>query len=428
MSSAHHITDLPLAELNPSQSNARTHSKRQIRQIADSIEVFGFNNPILIDANGTIIAGNGRYEAAKLLGLDIVPTVQLSHLTPAQVRAYIITDNRLAELAGWDREILAIELQNLEIDADFDVTITGFDIEDIKVLLDETGIGEGEPDDDPPPPNNAAAVTGIGDLWDMGNHRLLCGDATAADDVGRVLAGGHAGMCFCDPPYNVEYVGSPNRGRQTRRSIANDDLGAEFPQFLQAACINILNVTEGAIYVCMSSSEIHTLRKAFEEAGGHWSTFLIWAKNTFTLGRSDYQRQFEPILYGWREGSAHYWCGDRDQGDVWFIDKPTRNDHHSTQKPLELVKRAIRNSSKSGDVVLDPFGGSGSTLMACEATRRRARLVELDPLNVDVTIRRWQSYTGRDAVHCELGTTFTELAAKRAAPKPKEKGDVNKEH
>jgi DNA modification methylase len=217
-------------------------------------------------------------------------------------------------------------------------------------------------------------------------------------DVERVLGGQLADMCFTDSPYNVDYSNSPKdklRGKQ--RPILNDNLGSGFEAFLNGCCANVLSVTRGAVYWCMSSSELHTLQRAFAAAGGHWSTFIVWAKHTFTLGRADYQRQYEPILYGWKEGSDHYWCGARDQGDVWFFDKPVRNDLHPTMKPVALVERAIRNSSKTRDIVLDPFGGSGSTLIACEKTGRQARLIELDPKYCDVIVERWQRLTGRRA-------------------------------
>ena len=231
-------------------------------------------------------------------------------------------------------------------------------------------------------------------------------------DVERALDGGLADLCFTDPPYNVDYGNSAkDRMRGKQRRIRNDNLGAGFERFLGEACANILTVTKGAVYVCMSSSELATLQRAFREAGGHWSTFVIWAKNTFTLGRSDYQRQYEPILYGWKEGTDHYWCGARDQGDVWFVDKPARNDLHPTMKPVTLVERAIRNSSKSRDVVLDPFAGSGSTLIAAEKTGRTARLVELDPGYCDVVVRRWQGWTGQAATLDGDGRTFDAIAA-----------------
>jgi DNA modification methylase len=224
----------------------------------------------------------------------------------------------------------------------------------------------------------------------MGPHRLLCGDATKAEDVARLMDGQLADMAWTDPPYNVDYTGAAGR-------IANDALGEQFGAFLEAACRNLLEVTKGAAYVCMSSSELHTLQQAFLAAGGHWSTFIVWAKSGFTLGRSDYQRQYEPILYGWRDVTDRYWCGARDQGDVWWFDKPSRNALHPTMKPVALVERAIRNSSKSRDIVLDLFAGGGSTLIACEKAGRKARLMELDPRYCDVIVRRWERFTGQEA-------------------------------
>ena len=220
-------------------------------------------------------------------------------------------------------------------------------------------------------------------------------------------------MAFTDPPYNVNYGNHGGASQTNKRSIANDNLGSEFEPFLEKVCRNLLEFTDGAIYICMSSSELHTLEKAFRDAGGHWSTFVIWAKNTFTMGRSDYQRQYEPILYGWKEGTDHFWCGARDQGDVWFIKKPHVNDLHPTMKPVELVERAIHNSSKGRDTVLDPFGGSGTTLIACEKAGRQARLIELDAKYCDVIVRRWQEFAGKHAVLEADGRKFAELGCER---------------
>jgi DNA modification methylase len=226
------------------------------------------------------------------------------------------------------------------------------------------------------------------------------------------MDGGLADMVFTDPPYNVDYGNTAKDkirvkgGKKAGRTIMNDNLGEGFEQFLYDACVNFLLVCKGAVYVCMSSSELDTLQLAFRKAGGKWSTFVIWAKNTFTLGRSDYQRQYEPILYGWKEGAEHFWCGARDQGDVWFFNKPQKNDLHPTMKPVELVERAVRNSSKTRDIILDPFGGSGSTLIACEKSGRQARLIELDPRYVDVIVKRWQDFTGKTATR-EDGTPFS---------------------
>ena len=272
----------------------------------------------------------------------------------------------------------------------------------------EAGDEAEDADEAPEPP--ADPVSRPGDLWICGEHRVLCGDATVLAMSRQSLGGELADMCFTDPPYNVNYANSAKDKRKGKsRPILNDALGEEFGTLLYDACVNILTVTKGAVYICMSSSELDTLQKAFRSAGGHWSTFVIWAKNTFTLGRSDYQRQYEPILYGWKDGADHYWCGARDQGDVWFIDKPAKNDLHPTMKPIELVERAIRNSSKSRDIVLDPFGGSGTTMIAAERAGRRARLVELDPKYVDVIVQRWQTVTGGSATHATTGQKFAEL-------------------
>jgi DNA modification methylase len=386
-----------------------------VAEIAASIAEFGWANPILAGADGIIIAGHARLLAARKLGMTEVPVIVLDHLSETQRRALVIADNRLALNAGWDEEMLRVELEALRED-DFNLELLGFADDEIEALLadpDETVAGN--TDDDAVPEAPETAVTVPGDVWILGNHRLLCGDATQLEAVEKVLAGGLADIVFTDPPYNVNYGATMKdklRGKGHRK-IANDNLGAEFAQFLRDACTNILAVTKGAIYICMSSSELHTLQQVFREAGGHWSTFVIWAKNTFTMGRSDYQRQYEPILYGWKEGTDHYWCGARDQGDVWFVKKPVVNDLHPTMKPVELVERAVRNSSKSRDTVLDPFGGSGSTLIACEKTGRQARLIELEPKYCDVMVRRFQEFSGKEAALDGDGRKFAEVAAER---------------
>jgi DNA modification methylase len=244
------------------------------------------------------------------------------------------------------------------------------------------------------------------------NHRLLCADATRVDGYRQLLDNELADMVVTDPPYNVNYQTTGSNA--THRPIANDNLGNDFSAFLLLVCRHILISTTGAVYICMSSSQLHTLHCCFVEAGGHWSTFIIWGKNTFTLGRSDYQRQYEPILYGWPASARHYWCGARDQGDLWLIDKPHVNDLHPTMKPVGLAERAILNSSRRGNTVLDPFGGSGTTLIAAEKTGRKARLMEIDPLYCDTIIGRWQQYTGKQALHARTGQTFDELCAQRS--------------
>ena len=236
----------------------------------------------------------------------------------------------------------------------------------------------------------------------MGEHRLACGDSTDREAVQRLIGQSKAAMTFTDPPYNVNYGETmKDKLRKNSNKIINDNLGDAFEPFLEKACKNMLEFTDGAVYICMSSSELHTLQKAFIAAGGHWSTFVIWAKNTFTMGRSDYQRQYEPILYGWREGVSHYWCRDRDQGDVWQVDKPSSSPLHPTMKPLALIERAIQNSSQAGDKVLDTFLGSGSTLIACERTGRICYGMELEPLYVDIARMRWEAFSGERAKKVE---------------------------
>jgi DNA modification methylase len=408
------MTDLqvqqwPVEKLIPYARNARTHSEEQVAQVAASITEFGWTNPILVGGDGVIIAGHARLLAARKLRLREVPVIVLDHLSETQRRALVLADNRLALSAGWDEEMLRVELESLKEES-FDLDIVGFTAEELEAILagpEETR--DGLTDEDAVPDEQEAVVSAAGDMWVMGEHRLLCGDSTQMEAVEKVLAGGLADMVFTDPPYSVSYTGKTAR----KLTIQNDDLGAGFEQFLRDACVNIMAVTKGAIYICMSSSEIHTLQRVFREAGGHWSTFIVWAKNAFTMGRSDYQRQYEPILYGWREGTDHFWCGARDQGDVWFIKKPHVNDLHPTMKPVELVERAIRNSSKGRDTILDPFGGSGTTLIACERANRQARLIELDPRYCDVAVTRWQRWSGLTATLAGDGRTFEKIAAAR---------------
>ena len=397
----------PLDRLIPHARNARTHSETQIAQIAGSIAEFGFLNPVLVGDDGVLVAGHGRILAARKLGLHEAPVIVLAHLTPTQRRALMIADNQIALNAGWNEEMLSAELASLKEEA-FDLELLGFDDADLDRLL-ATPLEEVQSADGAPEPPTEP-ISRLGDIWICGQHRVLCGDATVLSDVEKLLAGELADMAFTDPPYNVNYANSAkDKLRGKDRPILNDALGGDFGAFLYDACVNLLTVTKGAVYVCMSSSELDALQKAFRAAGGKWSTFVIWAKNTFTLGRADYQRQYEPILYGWKDGADHYWCGARDQGDVWFFDKPAKNDLHPTMKPIALVERAIRNSSKSRDIVLDLFGGSGTTMIAAERTERRARLVELDPKYVDVIVQRWQEATGGSALHATTGQPFNSV-------------------
>ncbi|WP_137179199.1 site-specific DNA-methyltransferase [Roseomonas sp. AR75] len=404
------VSALPVASLVPYAENARTHSPSQVTQIAASIAEFGFVNPVLVDAAGVLVAGHGRVMAAKRLGMAAVPAIRLAHLTEAQARALRLADNQIALNSGWDEALLAAEIARIRDEAIVDLDVLGFSGMELDRLLAAADAGlDDDADDAPAPP--VVPVTRTGDLWRCGEHRLLCGDATKLVDVQRALGDRSlADMGWTDPPYNVAYEG----GTAARMTIANDALGSGFLDFLRPALANLLSVTKGACYVCMSSSEWPTLHRAWQEAGGKWSSTIIWAKNTFALGRADYHQQFEAMLYGWKAGAQHYWCGARDQGNVWHFDKPARNDLHPTMKPVALVERAIRNSSKQRDTVLDPFGGSGTTMIAAERTGRRAALLEIDPAYADVIVRRWQETTGEAAVLEGDERVFADIASCRA--------------
>lgn len=396
--------------LIPYVNNAKQHSDAQVAQIAASIREFGWGAPILVDGKNNVIAGHGRLLAARKLAMTEVPVVSLAHLTDIQRKALILADNKIGENASWDEELLGLELTELQ-DAGFDLGLTGFTADEWDKLIAGDPSNSGLTDEDQVPEVVETAISKSGDIWVLGEHKLLCGDATKAEDYKALLGDELADMTVTDPPYNVNYANTAkDKMRGTNRPILNDNMGADFAAFLQSACQNILDVTKGAVYIAMSSSELDTLQAAFRAAGGKWSTFVIWAKNTFTMGRADYQRQYEPILYGWKDGAQHYWCGARDQGDVWQIKKPHKNDLHPTMKPVELMERAVRNSSKTRDIVLDPFGGSGTTLIACEKSGRRARLIELDPRYVDVIVKRWQDFSGKQATRQGDGVAFNALA------------------
>ncbi|CAK0765644.1 site-specific DNA-methyltransferase (adenine-specific) [Gammaproteobacteria bacterium] len=409
---ANKIEQWPTAKLIPYIRNPRAHSETQIAQIAASMVEFGFSSPILAGSDGVIVCGHGRLAAAQKLGLATVPVVVLDHLTPTQRRALVIADNRLAENASWDEEMLQVELAALR-DEHFNLELVGFDADELAELIDgvETTT-EGLTEEDSAPESPTIPVSQLGDVWLLGKHRVLCGDATQSASYDKLLGTGQVSMIWQDPPYGVNYANSAkDKMRGTHRPILNDNLGEDFGRFLTEALTPALARCDGAIYIAMSSSALDILQTAFREAGGHWSTFIIWAKSSFTMGRADYQRQYEPILYGWREGSTRHWCGDRDQGDVWQIKKPHKNELHPTQKPVELIERAVRNSSRPGDTVLDCFGGSGTTLIAAEKSGRQARLMELDPKYCDVIVRRGQEFTGLTSTRESDGVAFDEAAA-----------------
>jgi DNA modification methylase len=424
---------LELLERNP-----RTHSDEQIAEIAASMREFGFLWPIIVNGETRqIVAGNGRYLAAVRLGLPLVPVIEEQHLTPVQRRAFIIADNKIALNAGWSSEILAGEFPALEA-AGFDLGLTGFNDDEIEHILASVALDDGAPDEPPLPPVPADPVTRRGDLWLLGQHRVLCGDATSLADLQRALEGAPADAVWTDPPYNVAYEGSAG-------TIQNDALSEEeFADFLGRAFGALIGVMRpgASVYVAHADTSGFTFRRCFIEAGFKLASCLIWRKNALVLSRGDYHWQHEPILYGWKPGAAHRWFGARDKttilefnaefnappfrqvgdnewqivlgettlivrgrdltvqpvrGTVFLEDKPTSSSEHPTMKPVPLVRRMLANSARRGDRVFDPFGGSGSTLIACESLGLRGHLVELDERFVDVIVARWENLTGGKA-------------------------------
>jgi DNA modification methylase len=401
----------PISRPKPNLHNSRIHPPEQIEQLAASLKQFGQRRPILVDENEVILTGHGLLLAAQHLGLDQVLVLIADDLTEEQKRAYLIADNQLAQNSQWDSDKLRIELGALEKQL-FDVKVVGFSPEELDRIFADSAPERLPIDEDDFPAAPTRPITAVGDVWVMANHRLVCGDSTRSETFAKLMESAVADMTFADLPYGVGYK-QPGRNRAGLKEIANDDLGTEFEEFLYKACVQILKVTDGAVYLCMSSSQLHTLHKAFLDAGGYWSTFIIWSKEHFTLGRSDYQRKYEPILYGWGSGRQHYWCGSRNQPDVWDIPKPRKSKLHPTMKPVALVERAIRNSCRRGGVVLDPFAGAGATLIACEKAARKARLIELEPRFVDVIVQRWEAYTGREATLEATGQSFTQIKKER---------------
>jgi DNA modification methylase len=409
----HEIELWEIGRLTTNPKNARKHSAEQIKELAASMSAFGFMWAVVAGSDGVVLAGNARLLAARELGLSTVPVIVADHLSESEKQAFAIADNQIALHASWDNEILKVRLELLRQEG-MDLKLVGFSEEDFSALVDELEANNRLEDEDAAPELPDVAVTEGGDLWELGNHLLFCGDATTDVGYQRLLDGEAADMVFCDPPYNVDYRAplAPD-GSVRHAPITNDDLGGAFAGLMAGACKKMLDHTRGALYICMSSSELHTLYRVFTEAGGHWSTFIIWGKQTFTMGRSDYHRQFEPILYGWPQGKPHYWCGARDEADLWLIDRVHSNDLHPTMKPVKLVERAVVNSSKRDGIVLDPFGGSGTTVIACEAKGRHSRVIEIERRYCDVIVKRWQDFTGRAAIHRSSGKTFAELAKQR---------------
>ena len=382
---------VPLSKLVPYVNNARTHSPEQLTKLRSSLREFGFINPVIIDREFNVIAGHGRIVAAKGEGITEVPCVFVDYLTEAQKKAYILADNRMALDAGWDEELLRIEIESLQ-GADFDVSLTGFGEDELADLFAGEG-DKGVKDDgfDLSAALEKAAFVERGDIWTVGRHRLMCGDATSAEDVAALMDGKKANLIVTDPPYGVSFKSSGGL------TIQNDSMkGDEFYNFLYNSFLQMAAHLEngGAAYVFHADTEGLNFRKAFVDAGFHLAGVCIWVKNSLVLGRSDYQWQHEPILYGFLKNGRHPWYSDRKQTTIWNYDKPKRNKNHPTSKPLDLLGYPICNSSQENAIVLDTFGGSGSTMMACEQTNRICCMMELDEKYASVILRRYAEDTG----------------------------------
>jgi DNA modification methylase len=389
------IEQIQLATLIPYINNSRTHSDEQVAQIAASIKEFGFNNPILVDKDSGIIAGHGRLQAARKLGLTEVPCVRLEHLTETQRKAYIIADNRLALNAGWDNELLTIELNELLADG-FALEILGFDSEELKTLLDPLEPTEGLVDEDQVPEVPEEPKTKPGDIYQLGRHRLMCGDSTSIDAVEKLMDGQLADIFITDPPYNVAYEGKTKEAL----TIKNDSMGDDqFRQFLRDAftAADMVMKPGSVFYIWHADSEGYNFRGACKDSGWTIRQCLIWQKDTMVMGRQDYHWKHEPCLYGWKDGAAHLWATDRKQTTLIQCKRPKRNDIHPTMKPVELMEYQMLNNTKGQDIVLDLFGGSGSTMIAAEKQGRISRLMELDPKYCDVIVKRWEDFTGKKA-------------------------------
>jgi DNA modification methylase len=431
----------------PYEKNPRKNDSA-VEVVSKSIKEFGFQQPIVVDGSGVVIVGHTRLKAALGLGLETVPVLVADNLTPSQVQAYRIMDNKSSESADWDLGSLVDEL--LELDAaNYDLDFTGFSELELEKMI--VGDDDENAEGDMPEPL-AAPASVVGDVWVMGDHRLACGDSTDVAVVDRLMAGSLADLIFTDPPWNVNYGGSDHPSWKTQdRTIMNDHMNdGDWAEFVSGFCAALLIASkEGAgIYCVMSAQEWPVIDFHLRQAGFHWSSTIIWAKDRLVLSRKDYHTQYEPIWFGQNgdgeklrpvedfelaQGGDYYekyepifygWNGggprirplaDRKQSDLWEVDRPSVSELHPTTKPTDLIDRALVNSSRKGDVVLDLFGGSGSTLIACENRGRAARLMELDPRYADVIVQRWQNHTGLDAVLEDDGRTFEELRAERVA-------------
>lgn len=384
-------TEMQLVDIHkliPYVNNARTHNVQQINKLRSSLREFGFINPVIIDRDFNVIAGHGRIMAAKEEGINEVPCVFVDYLTEAQKKAYILADNRMAMDAGWDEELLKVEIEALRAE-DFDLSLTGFDESELAGFFD-TADDAKDDDFDVDAELEKPPVTKSGDLWLLGNHRLLCGDSTREESYTLLMNGKKANLVVTDPPYNVNYQGTAGK-------IKNDNLeNDKFYQFLFDAftCMEKAMADDASIYVFHADTEGLNFRKAFADAGFYLSGTCIWKKQSLVLGRSPYQWQHEPCLFGWKKNGKHQWYSDRKQTTIWEFDKPKKNGDHPTMKPVPLIAYPIKNSSMSNCIVLDPFGGSGSTLIACEQTNRICHTIELDEKYCDVIVKRYIEQVG----------------------------------
>lgn len=384
-----------LKRCSPYADNPRNNTAEAIDKVAFSIREYGFRNPIIVNKENTILCGHTRYHAAKKLNLNEVPIIKVTDLTPKQERGFRIADNKVSEYSEWDMDVLTAELEQLQ-EMDFDLSLTGFDMDELDSLLEteeEPEVTEDEYEVELPSEPKAK----VGDIYQLGRHRLICGDSTDKATIERLMDGVKADLYLTDPPYNVNYQG----GTKDKLTIQNDNMeDSQFYQFLYDAFSTADNVMKkGAVfYIWHADSEGYNFRKACRDVGWEMRQCLIWNKNAMVLGRQDYHWKHEPCLYGWKSGASHLWASDRKQTTVLDFDKPTRNGEHPTMKPVKLFDYQIQNNTKQEDVVLDTFGGSGTTLIACEQNNRISYTCELDPKYIDVIIDRWEQLTGEKAV------------------------------
>lgn len=392
-------------DLIPYARNARTHSDEQVAQLAASIKEWGWTTPVLIDEDGEIIAGHGRVMAARKLGIEEVPTMTATGWTKAQKQAYVLADNQLPQNAGWDMDLLSVEMKDLDADG-FDLSLIGFGDDMLaNMLVDPT---EGLTDEDAVPDVPENPVTVLGDVWLLGDHRLMCGDSTSIDAL-EALCGEHrADMWLTDPPYNVAYEGKTKDALK----IQNDEMGDDqFRQFLRDSysAADAVMKSGAVFYIWHADLEGYNFRGAAHDMGWQIRQCLIWKKQTMVMGRQDYHWKHEPCLYGWKDGAGHLWATDRKQTTILEFDRPSQSKEHPTMKPVELFEYQMLNNTKGGDLILDSFGGSGTTMIAAEKNGRHSRLMELDPKYCDVIVKRWCEFTGKDATLEANGKSFSVL-------------------